>query len=170
MGFIFKDSSSSWLFLASEGAPLVSVMVIDAMEVRSRTGSIIIHHFKLNESSLHIETDDNRSAEIPYEKVEVLLPATSTVTFSKIKTMTERKLSLGKTLLTGGIPMFNKVTRQEEMTSRDSRKILYLYVIKRREPIIFSEDTVTYEGLGEAMKLSFHGAAQGVTGSCHLLE
>ena len=68
--------------------------------------------------------------------------------------MTERKLSLGKTLLTGGIPMFNKVTRQEEMTSRDSRKILYLYVIKRREPIIFSEDTVTYEGLGEAMKLS----------------
>ena len=150
----FADPQQAQVLVNKLNTLGIAAMVIDATEVRGRTGSIIVHHFKLNESSLHIETDDNRSAEIPYTKVEVLLPATGTVTFSSIKTTTEKKFSLGKTLLTGGIPMFSTVTRQQEMTSQDSRKILYLYVIKRREPIIFSEDGLTYEGLGDAMKLS----------------
>jgi hypothetical protein len=132
----------------------MNAFVVDAVEVRNRTGSIIVRHFKLNETSLRIETGDNRSAEIPYRKIDVLLPATSTVTISGTKTTTEKRFSLGKTLLTGGIPMFDKVTRQQEMTSEESKGVLYLYVINRREPVIFSQDGLTYEGLGEAMKLS----------------
>jgi len=150
----FADPQQA-LALVNKLNPLgIATMVVDATEVHSRTGNIIVRHFKLNESSLFIETGDNRTAEIPYDKIDVLLPATSTVTFSETKTTTEKKLSLGKTLLTGGIPMFNKVTHQQEVTSEDSKKVLYLYVNKRRDPIIFSQDGVTYEGLGEAMKLS----------------
>jgi hypothetical protein len=150
----FADPQQMQVLMSKLNTLGIAAMVIDAMEVRSRTGSIIVRHFRLDPSSLHIETGDNRSAEIPYEKIDVLLPATSTITFSETKTVTEKKFSLGKTLLTGGIPMFSKVTHQQEMTSQDSRKVLYLYISKRREPIVFSEDGVTYEGLGEAMKLS----------------
>ncbi len=132
----------------------ISNMVIDVTEVRSRTGRIIIRHFKLNESSLYIETDDNRRAEIPYEKIDVLLPAARTITSSETKTTTEKKLSLGKTVMTGGIPMYKKVKHQQEVTSETSEKILYLYINKRREPIVFSQNSLTYEGLGDAMKLS----------------
>ena len=149
----FADPQQAQVLVNKLNTLRIAAMDIDAIEVRNRS-SIIVRHFKLNPSSLYIETGDNRSAEIPYEKIDVLLPATSTVTFSKTKTVTEKKFSLGKTLLTGGIPMFSKVTHQQEMTSQDSKKVLYLYIIKRREPIVFSEDNITYEGLGEAMKLS----------------
>lgn len=150
----FADPQQAVLLVKKLNPLGISTMVVDAIEVRGRIGSILVRNFKLNESSLYIETSDNRSAEIPYEKIDVLLPATNTVTFSKTKTTTETKLSLGKTLLTGGIPRFNKVTHQQEVTSEDTKKVLYLYISKRREPIVFSQDGVTYEGLGEAMKLS----------------
>jgi len=132
----------------------IASMVVDATEVRSRTGSITVRHFKLDESSLHIETGDKRSAKIPYKKIDVLLPATSTVTFSRTETTTEKKLSLGRTLLTGGIPMLKKVTRQKKVTSEESERVLYLYIIRRRDPIVFSQNSITYEGLGNAMQLS----------------
>lgn len=129
-------------------------MIVDVTEFRSRTGSIIVRHFKLNESSLHIEMADKRSAEIPYEKIDMILPVSCSVRHSETKITTERKLSIGKTLLTGGLPMFDKVKHKQDLTSEKINKILYLYVSKRLQPIVFSVDNITFEGLGEAMKIS----------------
>jgi hypothetical protein len=132
----------------------IATMVIDTVEVRSRTGSIIVRHFKLNESSLHIETGDRQSADIPYRKIDVLLPVTSTLTHSGTTTTTERKFSLGKTLLTGGISMSKKVKHEQEKTIQKYKKVLYLYISKRQQPVVFSQDDITYDGFGEAMKIS----------------
>ncbi len=132
----------------------IETMVIDTTEVRSRTGGIIVRHFKLNESSLHIETNDRQSADIPYGKIDVLLPTTSTLTYSETTTSTERKFSLGKTLLTGGISMSKKVKRQQEVTAEKYKKVLYLYISKRQQPVVFSQDGITYDGFGEAIKIS----------------
>jgi hypothetical protein len=132
----------------------IAAIVVDVTEFRRRTGSIIVRHFKLNESSLHIESSDKRSAEIPYEKIDILLPASDSVHHSEIKTTTERKFSIGKTLLTGGVPMFKTVKHQQEVSSGKINKVLYLYAAGRLQPVIFKQDSIDFKGLGEDMQIS----------------
>jgi hypothetical protein len=131
----------------------IATLVVDAAEVRSRAGHFIVRRFELNESSLRIETGDWQRAEIPYGEIDLLLPCTSIVGYSEKKTVTERKLSVGKTILAGGIPMSKKVEHQEEVTTEERSKVLYLYA-DNRLPIVFSQNGMTYDGLGAAMKLS----------------
>lgn len=131
----------------------IATLVVDVAEVQNRAGRFIVRHFELNESSIRIKTSDRQRAEIPFEEIDLLLPSTSIVEYSEKKTVTERKLSVGKTLLTGGIPMSKKVKREEEVTTEERSKVLYLYA-GNRMPVVFSQTGMTYDGLGAAMKLS----------------
>jgi len=131
----------------------IATLILDAAAVLSSADYFIVRRFELNEWSMRIETSDGHWAEIPYAEIDLLLPATSIVGSSETKTVTERKLSIGKTVLSGGIPMTGKVERQEEVASEERRKVLYLYAAKR-SPVFFSQNGMTYDGLGAAMKLS----------------
>jgi hypothetical protein len=131
----------------------IATLVVDVTAVRNRAGHFIVRRFELNEGSMRIETGDRHSAEIPYGEIDLLLPSTSIVEHSETKTVTERRLSVGKTILSGGIPMSKKVKRQEEVTTEERMKVLYLYA-GNRLPIVFSQNGMIYDGLGAAMKLS----------------
>jgi hypothetical protein len=131
----------------------IATLILDAAAVRSSADYFIVRRFELNEWSMRIETSDGHWAEIPYTEIDLLLPGTSIVGSSETKTVTERKLSIGKTVLSGGIPMTRKVEHQEEAASEERRKVLYLYAGKR-SPVFFSQNGMTYDGLGSAMKLS----------------
>jgi hypothetical protein len=131
----------------------IGTMVVDAAEALSRAGHFICRRFELSESLLRVETSDRQRAEISYGEIDLLLPAMSIVAYSEKKTVTERKFSVGKTILSGGIPLSKKVKHEEEVTTEERGKVLYLYA-GRRLPIVFSQDGMTYDGLGAAMKLS----------------
>ena len=131
----------------------IATLVVDAAEVRGRAGYLIVRRFELNDASMRIEQGDGQRAEIPYGEIDLLLPSTSIVRYSEKRTVTERKLSVGKTILSGGIPLSKKVKHEEEMTTEERGKVLYLYA-GNRPPIVFSQDGMTYDGLGAAMKLS----------------
>jgi hypothetical protein len=130
-----------------------TTLIVDAMAVRSRTDHFIVRRFQFNTSSLLIETSSGQQEEIPFEEIDLLLPATHISGTSEIKTITERKISIGKTLLSGGIPMTHKVEHQEEVTKEERGKVLYLYA-GQRSPVIFSQNGMTYDGFGAAMKLT----------------
>jgi hypothetical protein len=131
----------------------IATLVVDAAKVCSRAGHFIVRRFELNESSLRIEQVDQQRAEIPYGEIYLLLPSTSIVRYSEKKTVTERKLSVTKTIISGGIPLSKKVKHEEEVTTEERSKVLYLYA-GNRPPIVFSQNEMTYDGLGAAMKLS----------------
>ncbi|HEX2770140.1 MAG TPA: hypothetical protein VHN12_12750 [Geobacteraceae bacterium] len=124
----------------------IATLVVDATAVRSSAGHFIVRRFELNEWSMSIETSDGQQAEIPYAEIDQLLPATSIVGYFETKTVTERKLSIGKTILSGGIPMTKKLEHQEEVTTEERRKVLYLYA-SMRSPVVFSQNGMTYDGL-----------------------
>lgn len=130
-----------------------ATLVVDAAAVRSRAGHFVVRRFQFNKWSLLIETSGGQQEEIPYEEIQLLLPGTSIAGTSETITITERKFSIGKTLISGGIPMTSKVERQEEVTKEERGKILYLYAAKRM-PIVFSQNGMSYDGFGPAMKLS----------------
>ena len=131
----------------------ISALVVDATAVRNRTGFFIVRRFVPGTSALHIEENDGNSAEIPYEEIDLLLPCMSVTGHTETKTVTERKFSLGKTVLSGGIPMKSKVERKEEVASEETSKVLHLYA-GNRPLILFSQNNLTYDGFGPAMKMS----------------
>jgi hypothetical protein len=131
----------------------VATLIIDADAVRSKASRFVVRRFEMKERSLRIEASDGQCAEIAYEDIDLLLPGTRIIGQSKTITVTERKLSIGKTLLTGGIPMMKKVERQEEVSTEERDNILYLYA-GERSPVVFSQTGMSYDGLGAAMKLS----------------
>jgi hypothetical protein len=131
----------------------IATLILDAAAVRSSAGYFVVRRFEFKQWSMSIESSGGQRTEIPYEEIDLLLPCTSIASISEQKTVTERKLDIGKTILSGGIPMITKVERQEAVTSEERTKVLYLYAGKRL-PVIFSQIGMTFDGLGEAMKLS----------------
>jgi hypothetical protein len=131
----------------------VATLIIDADAVRSKAGRFVVRRFELKEWSLRIEASDGQCAEIAYGDIDLLLPGTRIHGQSETITVTERKFSLGRTILSGGIPLTKKVERQEELNKEERENILYLYA-GERPPVVFSQSGMVYDGLGAAMKLS----------------
>jgi hypothetical protein len=129
----------------------LAALIIDAASLRAGAGHFIVRRFVLGERSLSIESGEGQSAEIPYREIGLILPGTSIV--GRSETVTERKWSVSKTLLSGGIPITKKVERQETVKGEESEKVLYVYAAGRPQ-IVFRQSAMTYDGLGAAMKMS----------------
>jgi hypothetical protein len=130
----------------------IKALIVDATAVRLRS-CFIVRRFKFEDRVLKIEAHNGQQEILPYAEMELFLTGTSVVGFSETKTIVEKKFSMGKTLLAGGIPMTTKVERQEEVFSEESEHILYLYA-HDRPTVVFSLNSVNYDGFGAEMKLS----------------
>lgn len=131
----------------------IKSLVIDTAKVRQREVFSIVRRFGFEGDRLRIETHKGRDETIPYAEMELLLSGTSVVGSNETKTVVEKKFSIGKTLLSGGIPMTSKVERQEIVSSEESEQVLYLYS-RNRSTAIFSLNGMNYDGFGAEMKLS----------------
>ena len=131
----------------------VATLVLDAELLRGGSGHFAVRRFELGERSLRLEAVDGQSAEIAYREVGLLLPGTRISGQTELKTVTERKLSLGRTLLSGGIPLTKTVSRQEEVATEERTKCLYLFAGNRPQ-IVFRQSGMSYDGFGAAMKMS----------------
>jgi hypothetical protein len=131
----------------------VGAFSVDTAKLRGAPGQFAVRRFELGERSLHLEAVDGVSAEIPYGEIELLLPGTRISGQTGSKTVTERKFSLGRTVLSGGIPLTKTVSRQEVVTTEERTKCLYLFA-RQRPQVIFRQSGMSYDGFGVAMKLS----------------
>ena len=131
----------------------VASFLVDAAQLRGESGPCAVRRFELGEKSLRIEAVDGGRTEIAYQEIDLLLPGTRISGQTELKTVTERKLSLGRTLLSGGIPISKTVSRQEEVTSEERTRLLYLFAADRPQ-VVFRQSGMSYDGLGGAMKLS----------------
>lgn len=149
----FADPGQARALAGRLGQGGLTALVIDAAAVHGGGGRFNVRRFQLGARSLCIEAADGRSAEIPYGEIDLLLAGTGISGQTETVKVTERKLSLGATIMSGGIPVTRKVERREEVTTEQRTKLLYLYAGSRPQ-IVFSQSGMTYDGLGSAMKMS----------------
>ena len=137
--------------LLRDGVP---ALVIDAAAVRGGGMRFEARRFVLGAEKIRIELSDGRAGEIAYREMALLLAGTTiSGQMQTTTTITERKFSLGKTLLAGGVPMTKKVKHTETVTTEERDEILCLYA-GRRPPVVFRREAMNYDGLGAAMQLS----------------
>jgi hypothetical protein len=149
----FADQQQAREMAEKLGRVGIKALIVDAAGVRLRNGFFIVRRFKFEDSALKIEAHNGQQETIPYDQMGLIITGTSIVGVSETKTIVEKKFSMGKTLLAGGIPMTKKVKHQEEVSSQESEEILYLYA-HDRPTAVFSLGGMNYDGFGAEMKLS----------------
>ncbi len=136
--------------LRAEGIP---ALVIDTDTVRKRT-PFYVRRFVPGDTALRVESLAADASVIDYADIELLLVAICSPGQSQtVSTVTERKFSLGKTLMSGGIPMTKKVTHEETVSSENRDETLWLYA-KGRGPVIFNRSALTYDGFGASQQMT----------------
>lgn len=137
--------------LSQDGIP---TLVIDTAAVRRMTPPSRVRRFVLEEKVLQVETFAGDSSAIDYGRIDLLLVATCISGQGQTSgTVTERKFSLGKTLLAGGIPMTKNVQREVPVVTAVRDETLWLYACGGI-PVIFDRAVLNYDGLGAAMQLT----------------
>jgi hypothetical protein len=150
----FADPKQAETLAARLSQASVPALVIDSAVVRQRKASFPVRRFVLGAQALQLESFAAEPCEIAYGTIELLLVATcSSGEKQTTATVTERKFSIGKTLLAGGVPMTKKVTREETVPSTERDETLWLYA-RGRATVVFSRGTMSYDGLDEAMQVS----------------
>ena len=137
--------------LSQDGVP---ALVIDTAVVRARVPAFHVRRFELGPQTLRLESFDSETSAIDYPAIDLLLVATcSSGQTQTVDTVTERKFSLGKTLLAGGVPMTKEVKREKTVNIEARDETLWLYA-HERALVIFDRSAINYSGLGEAMQLT----------------
>jgi hypothetical protein len=131
----------------------IKSLIVDGTTVRQGGSFFIVRNFKFEDGVLKIEADNGQEESVPYADMDLFITGMSVVSSSELKTVVEKKFSMGKTLLAGGIPMTKKVERQEESFSEESEQVLYLYA-QGQPTAVLSLNGLDYEGFGAEMKLS----------------
>lgn len=127
--------------------------VVDDETTHSKNTFFVVRRFELEEKALRIEDADGCKDEIAYSEIDLLLPATRIAGHTETHTVTDRKFSMGKTLLAGGVPMTKKVKRQEEVSIEERERILYLCA-RNRPRVICAQSGMVYDSFGAEMKPS----------------
>ena len=149
----FADQQQAKVVVGKVGRVGIKALIIDTAAVRLRSCYFIVHRFKFEDHALKIENHNGQQETLPYAEMGLILTGISVGSSSETKTIVEKKFSMGKTLLAGGIPMTKKVKRQEEVSSEESDQILYLYT-HDRPTAVFSLNNMNYDGFDAEMKLS----------------
>ena len=131
----------------------IPTFIIDTLAARDSQQLFQVSQFSLESKTLHVESAEGQQLNIDYTNIELLLMATCSDGQIETMTTTSRKFSVGKTLLSGGIPMTKKVKTTEISKSEERDKTLWLYSDKQ-EVVIFNRSRLNYLGLGEARKLT----------------
>ncbi|HEY6837183.1 MAG TPA: hypothetical protein VI389_00435 [Geobacteraceae bacterium] len=149
----FADAHQAEALAATLRRCGVAALVVDVDEVRGRGGRFVVRRFELDAERLFLESVSGESAAIPYGEIELLLLAMGITSQTETATVTERKFSLGATIMTGGIPVMKKVEREEEVRGEEREKALFLYA-GSHPALVFRQSGMSYDGLGPAMKQS----------------
>ncbi|MCK5825935.1 MAG: hypothetical protein KAG93_02775 [Desulfuromusa sp.] len=130
----------------------VPALVIDSQWVRSHNRQQYASRFELGAQTLQVETSSGELLNISYETIDLLLLATCCA--GQIEaTSTQRKFSLGKTLLAGGIPRTKKIKTTETLKAEERDKTLWIYT-STGETLVFTCNGMSYTGLGEARQIT----------------
>ncbi|PLX77992.1 MAG: hypothetical protein C0615_04295 [Desulfuromonas sp.] len=127
--------------------------IVDVETAQTKRPVFFVKSFVFGSDEIRFTDQGGRNVSIPYPKIRLILPSLRSMVQTETNTVTEKKLSVGKTLMTGGIPMTKKVTRKETITTDDRERMLYLCA-NNGARVLCGQESMSYEGFGGEMKPS----------------
>lgn len=127
--------------------------VVDAAEVAARVKSFIVRSLELGPERITLRARDGRWAEVPHDRLALVVRGTATTQERHTEKVTERKLDVGRALLSGGLIASRKHTSEHTTTTTDSEGFAVVYAAGSG-PWWCGEGELDYTTLGAAMQPS----------------
>ncbi|MEO8503450.1 MAG: hypothetical protein ABI609_06090 [Acidobacteriota bacterium] len=129
--------------LADDGLPN---FVVARGDIESEAARLAVATFAFEPEGLSARGTSTGDV-IPYASVRLLLRASRLISETTTEIVRERKLSLGRAILTGGLVMTRTEKRKRQLTRGEPESLLYVYSAGHR-PLYFAQLTLDYRGLG----------------------
>jgi hypothetical protein len=135
--------------LRAEG---LDCLVIASESLETDDQRLDVTRFQLAPDAVLIERANGApsTASIPYAAVHTLVRVSRLAPGSTLQTVSERKLSLPRAILTGGLIMTRVEKRTRQVTRGERQGLLFLYATGQ-PTLRFAEQGLSYRGLGEAL-------------------
>jgi hypothetical protein len=125
-------------------------LVVGDDQIESDARRLLVRSFVLGPASVRFVLRDGRSFEVAAADFTLLLRGTRIRRDSRTEVTTERRLSVGKAMLTGGLIMTSDKKKETTISTEVREGFLSLYAATTPD-LLVGETTVLYEGLGPAM-------------------
>jgi hypothetical protein len=124
----------------------------DLTAVTSSDAMTSMRRFRLGEEAVTL--DDDPASRLPYDDVAALIPAvhrsrTDTQTVSR-----ERKISIGRALMTSGLSMSKTVTKSSRDATEERENVLYVFRRSGGAPWFLREHGTAWTGHGQPLARS----------------
>lgn len=127
--------------------------VVDVDKALTKCPVFFVRSFKFEDDLIRVLDAEGRKGSISYHDIKLILPSSRTVLHTDFDTVVEKKVSVGKTLVTGGLTLTKKVKFEEKLPNEEREKILYLCGGKRAR-LVCGQEKMEYEGFSDEMKHS----------------
>ncbi len=130
----------------------LACLVIASESLETDRQRLDVSRFQLTDAAVAIERANGQplAAEIPYSAVHAVVRASRLMPGSTLETVNERKLSLPRAILTGGLIMTRMEKRTRQVARGEPQGLLFLY--SAGHPTLrFAEHGLSYRGLGGAL-------------------
>jgi superfamily II DNA/RNA helicase len=128
-------------------------VVLTAEEIAGEDRAWIVRSFGLGERQLHIETEKGKNLDIAFQDVELILAGISASRETTTETVKHRSINLGRAVLTGGMILTKTTKTSRDVTTEARERFINLYAADA-PVIVFRENSLDYNSLGPARKLS----------------
>jgi len=130
----------------------LACLVIASESLETDGQRLDVSRFQLTDDGVLVERANGKAmAEtFAYAAVSTLVRVARLTPGSTLQVVRERKLSLGRAILTGGLVMTRVEKRTRQVTSGERHGLLFLYT-PGRPTLRFVEHGLSYRGLGEAL-------------------
>lgn len=118
--------------------------MLDQDEIETESAQFIVRKFRLDNEAIYVESGNGQSLTVDYGNIDLFLRGTGIAGKTEIETSKERKFSLGRTVLSGGLVMSRtkKVMREIKTEEREG----FFNIYSRSLPaIVFRESALVYD-------------------------
>lgn len=124
-------------------------ILVNAAAVVPAHAMVPMRHFRLEGTSIRV--DDRPSQALPYEEIGALIAAVHSLHTTTESETHDRKLSLGRAVLTGGLVMTKTVSRETRTETSEREPVLYVFPRSGAVPWLLRERGTLWAGHGAAV-------------------
>ena len=138
-------------FLRARGHGAVAC---DAEVVPGPADQLVPLDFEMTATALRGVCTQGRRFELPVTTIFALLHAACVTSAEQTVTTKEKKFSLGRAVVTGGMVLRKKVDRVTKTAIQDQERMIYMFYGSDKAPCVWKELTLRWEGLGDERQLT----------------
>lgn len=128
-------------------------LILTHHEIESDRNHFPVRSFELSDSFLRVDSPQEQEVILPYHDIGLMLYGTSIIVHNEEHTVNERKLSIGRAIMTSGLVM-TKNTRHTVQTTEENRERFLNIYSRDRKTFVFHENALQYDALGKALQPS----------------